>query len=636
MTTLTNLLMRDRKASHAAHRPPTVRDPSELESDGRYLAALQQLQQGAYAHAGRLFFLLQAEYPAAPQLPSLLAEARLKAELETTWAGKIKGRRPRRLNRRVVLSLLAYLVVMGGLAIGGFMIYRNVQSGNAEVIQHQRLLAQAQAALRRNDDETASQLFRQILSGDISNEVAQRGYREATWRLALASEYELGEQALQAHDFARAREYLMSVQQKAPSYRNVERLLAQVEAVAEAGQLLAAANTAFETQQWAAAVDGYEAVRRLDSTYAADLVTTRLVAAYLALGQSIVARQPAASVDLTQALGYFQKALHLAPGAPAIVQAEGELSAYLVGIRALEQANAAQAVIALEPLYRAQPAYLGGGLVERLYDAYLALGESAAQQADLLQALGYFEKAAALPVADASAARRQVAAFSATPTPLPTATRAAVYAPPPPPPPTATPAPPPATLADFKGWIAFRTNRDGGVAIYLMQPDGSQQQRAPNDAAATLDQLYAQQRWSADGATMLYVANAPDRADANLFLVHADRPESEARDAMLTDFRGDEYDPVWSPAGATIAFVANHTGNDEIWVMNLPDGAPAQLTHNEWEWDKHPTWSPDGAQIAFFSNRDGRRQIWLMDANGGNQRNISNSNSEDWDPVWIR
>ena len=115
-------------------------------------------------------------------------------------------------------------------------------------------------------------------------------------------------------------------------------------------------------------------------------------------------------------------------------------------------------------------------------------------------------------------------------------------------------------------------------------------------------------------------------------MVHTDLPVTATRDVMLTDFRGAEYDPVWSPSGTTIAFVANHTGNDEVWVMSGPSGTPVQLTHNNWEWDKHPTWSPDGGQIVFFSNRTGLRQIWAMNADGSNQHNMSNNHFEDWDP----
>jgi Tol biopolymer transport system component len=104
----------------------------------------------------------------------------------------------------------------------------------------------------------------------------------------------------------------------------------------------------------------------------------------------------------------------------------------------------------------------------------------------------------------------------------------------------------------------------------------------------------------------------------------------------LTDNNGDEYDPVWSDTGDHIAYVANHTGNDEIWVMRADGGEQRQLTFNNWEWDKHPTWSPDGSQLAFFSNRSGQRQIWVMGSDGSSQRNLSNNVYDDWDPVWIK
>ena len=97
------------------------------------------------------------------------------------------------------------------------------------------------------------------------------------------------------------------------------------------------------------------------------------------------------------------------------------------------------------------------------------------------------------------------------------------------------------------------------------------------------------------------------------------------------------YDPAWSPRGDRIAFVSTHTGNDEIYTIDPEGEGQAQLTYNQWEWDKHPSWSPDGTQIVFYSNRDtGRRQIWIMNADGSNQRNLSQNEFEEWDPVWVR
>jgi len=640
MSALNKLLMKEKQQAYTLAHPPTAKDPRQLHSDWRYVAALEQLQMGSWRQAGSLLRILQTEYPAASALTQLFDEAQFKAEIETVWAGKIIGRRPRRIPRRLV-SLVAYLLVVTCLLLGGSFFYRKMQSVDGQTAQQQVLLAEAQTALGADQVQVAADLFRQLLILNPSHLSAQRGYANAAMQLELAHQYAAGEQALQTKDFAQALTYLTFVQQQAPNYRDVERLLAQVQAMQAFEELFAAAEAAYQAQTWSDAVQAYEALRQINSTYAATVVEPRLAAAYLNAGQEIVAQRPGVAADLLRAEEYLSKATRLGGDTTLAEQAYGQLTTYLAGTRALQEGDSATAVALLEAIYQAAPGYLGGELAEQLYTGYLTLGARATEQGDLTGALALYNKAAALAIRDNSEAVQQAQTLSATPIAAPEPEVAVqmeavapVYAAPPPP--TATPVPAPASLATLQGWIAFRTNRDGDVAIYVMQPDGSQQQRAPEDAATLLDQLYAQQQWSADGTTLLYVANAPDRADSNLFTVRADLPITATRDVMLTDFNGSEYDPVWSPSGAAIAFVANHTGNDEIWTMNGAGGTPVQLTVNEWQWDKHPTWSPDGGQLAFFSNRTGLRQIWVMNADGTNQHNISNNSSEDWDPVWIR
>jgi Tol biopolymer transport system component len=196
-----------------------------------------------------------------------------------------------------------------------------------------------------------------------------------------------------------------------------------------------------------------------------------------------------------------------------------------------------------------------------------------------------------------------------TPTPEPTATPANTYA----------------------GWIAFRSTRMGWEEIYIMRSDGSEQQLAPEEIRSRIDSLYQEQGRSLEGR-VAFVQSATGRSDANIFVTGSDGASSN----LLTDHNTDEYDPVWSPAGGHIAFVANRTGNDEIWIMAADGSDQRQLTFNEWEWDKHPTWAPDSNQIAFFSNRSGQRQIWTMMPDGSNQRNLSSNIYDDWDPVWLR
>jgi tetratricopeptide (TPR) repeat protein len=629
--------LRIRRAKRASTRQcsPIADAPCSINQDSRYVRALQEMQRGAWDRVLPLLRAVQMDYPQEPAATQLLQEAHLRAEVDTVWHEKIKAR-SRRLFSRRLLGLLLYLCVVVVLAVVGFGYYQQSVASRQAASAQQEILARAQQALDDDRAQDAVQLFQQVLAVDPQNQQAADGYQAALRQLDLASRYAAGVAALNAQNHAQAYQILSAIAETMPHYRDVDRLLMQAQSRLGREEQLQRAEAAYRAQQWSAAIEAYEALQASDSSYEASTVTAHLAEAYLRAGQQLIAQSPAAGADPARAATYFQKALALNP-ADSVAATEMQLvTDYLAGEQARQQGNLQQAVAALESIAATRPTYLNGAPVQQLYDLYLALGESATQQADPLAAIGWYEKAVALPALDHSQASTRLQALLAPPTatPEPIVPVQAPVVPPPPPTPSPTPTPAPAGLADFHGWIAFRSNRSGDTAIYLMQPDGSQQQPAPNDAVAQIEQLYARQQGSADGTAQLYVANAPDRADTNLFMIQVDQSLSATQPAMLTDWPGMEYDPVWSASGA-IAFVANHTGNDEIWLLPAPGGEAVQLTHNEWEWDKHPTWSPDGGQLAFYSNRTGIRQIWVMNADGSNQRNISNNTSEDWDPVWI-
>ena len=52
-----------------------------------------------------------------------------------------------------------------------------------------------------------------------------------------------------------------------------------------------------------------------------------------------------------------------------------------------------------------------------------------------------------------------------------------------------------------------------------------------------------------------------------------------------------------------IAFVSDHDGDNEIYVMNADGGGVVQLTDDEYH-NNFPAWALDG-RISFASNRDG-------------------------------
>jgi len=99
---------------------------------------------------------------------------------------------------------------------------------------------------------------------------------------------------------------------------------------------------------------------------------------------------------------------------------------------------------------------------------------------------------------------------------------------------------------------------------------------------------------------------------------------------------GAAWSPVWSPVNDIVAFVANETGNDEIWSLRRGTWPPAQLTYSAEHADYSPTWSPNGSYIVFTSNRSGSRQLWIMNADGSGQRQLTFFDFEAWEPVWVK
>lgn len=201
-----------------------------------------------------------------------------------------------------------------------------------------------------------------------------------------------------------------------------------------------------------------------------------------------------------------------------------------------------------------------------------------------------------------------------TPTPVPTATEFI-----------------PATLPDeYKNLIFYKKHTNSGESTWVVDPATGE------TGLVTRDWIYPMARksltLSPNGQEEVFV-RTNDQGIAELFIRRLD----STRDRKLTAFTASSYDPAWSPDGQWIAFVSSNSGNDEIYRVS-PDGAIVQqLTHNNWEWDKHPSWSPDSSKIVFFSNRDvGRTQIWVMNADGSGQQRLVVSEDEDMYPVWAR
>jgi len=137
-------------------------------------------------------------------------------------------------------------------------------------------------------------------------------------------------------------------------------------------------------------------------------------------------------------------------------------------------------------------------------------------------------------------------------------------------------------------------------------------------------------KWSPDGKQIAFVSDRD--GNPNIYLMNANGTSNQ----RLTDHPGYDAQMNWSPDGKQIAFVSDRDGNMEIYSLTLATGEISRLTYNvKWN-DGEPVWSSDGRRIAFISETPNQGlMLYVMDANGENIQQIPPSKyGEFFRPAW--
>jgi Tol biopolymer transport system component len=91
--------------------------------------------------------------------------------------------------------------------------------------------------------------------------------------------------------------------------------------------------------------------------------------------------------------------------------------------------------------------------------------------------------------------------------------------------------------------LAFSSNRDGNMEIYLMTPEGNDIVRLTNNVTSD-----AEPRWSPDGKQIVFSSSRDGNVE--IYVLNVEGAIQSGNDAIarrLTDHIGDDTGPVWSP-----------------------------------------------------------------------------------------
>ncbi|HEY3950754.1 S41 family peptidase [Phenylobacterium sp.] len=177
--------------------------------------------------------------------------------------------------------------------------------------------------------------------------------------------------------------------------------------------------------------------------------------------------------------------------------------------------------------------------------------------------------------------------------------------------------------------MAFTSTRNGAPNIYVMTLATGQVRRLTwSDATEQLD------AWSADGRWIYFSSGANDVArQTDVFRVAASggTPLEVSRERFLAEFNS-----APSPDGATVALIAKgnsgvqwwrnghaHIDEGELWLKPVAAGAPYRRLLGPDAKHLWPMWSPDGATLYYMSDASGSENLWKLAAAGGQPTQIT-------------
>ena len=200
--------------------------------------------------------------------------------------------------------------------------------------------------------------------------------------------------------------------------------------------------------------------------------------------------------------------------------------------------------------------------------------------------------------------------------------------------------------------LFIRPDDRGNKQVWTMPPDGGEPRRV-TDLAGGVEEFALSPNGDRIAAVSSVDPDAPDDEDSSLPRVRVVRRVRYRHDyrgftgdafrqmflvdvesgsaRQVTDGEGDNWSPVWSPDGRSLAFISDDiegrdfTTNTQVKVVSVPDGKPVSWSQSlPYVWAV--AWSPDGESLVAIGCHDQEmwdpRSAWLyvLDSSGSVRR----------------
>jgi len=167
--------------------------------------------------------------------------------------------------------------------------------------------------------------------------------------------------------------------------------------------------------------------------------------------------------------------------------------------------------------------------------------------------------------------------------------------------------------------LAFTSDRDGTMNLYVMKADGSNVRQLTQFKAPAVAYMPS---WSGERI---------------VFGSHAEKAEMASIKADGTDLKvlGSGHDPCVSPDGKMIAYTGECPGGVSVFTMKADGSDKKQIVPDANPWGAiFPAWSPDGKRIAYAFKIGDALEIFSCAADGSNIQQVSKLGKISTPPAW--